>query len=360
MADLPGESSEQPAAAAPRSRRLMRGLGLLLLLLAGLLAWYLAILYFGWQSGQAILEEKQQADFAQQVEHQVSLARENIEQGSYSLALRRLEWVLERVPDHAEALLLRQQAQSALDVALTPEIVSQPSLTPSPRPSPTQTPPPIEDPELELERLSQLVDDEEWEEAVSALVAFQWQFPSYARQRTDTMLYNAYIGLGLELVQGDQVELGLAYLDQAQRLGDLPESVTDYRTWAQLYLQGIAFYNVNWAATIYYFRDLCLAAPFYHSSCERLHEALIAFGDQYAASRDWCPAQSLYEEALEQGRSQALVEKLTQAREACLAATPTPTPQETPAIVDGTPITSTQPVTVPFIVVTLPSVPHGP
>ncbi len=179
---------------------------------------------------------------------------------------------------------------------------------------------------------------QDWETVALAVIAFQRQFPSYERQDSDQLLYDAYVNLGLAFLEGEQVELGLYYLEQAEKLGDLSQELLDYRLWAELYTQGIAFYGVNWDVTAYYFRELCLSAPFYQMSCERLTEALIQYADQYAAAMDWCPAQALYQEAMGYGRTQALVEKINQAGEACLLATPTPS-----GIITGTlPITNTE------------------
>jgi tetratricopeptide (TPR) repeat protein len=317
----------------PRTRRLMQILGLLLIVLSVLLAWYLIVAYIGWQNGQTIRMEQQEQELSEHLARQMSLAREDIQQGSYSLALRRLEWVLERVPDYEEAQRLKEQVEAALDASLTPE--SDVAGIATRTPSPTVTPGLVEDPQSELQRLRDLIAAESWEKAVSGLVAFQRQFPSYERQQTDEMLYEAYVNLGLELVNGERVELGLFYLERAETLGDLSQSAQDYRTWANLYVQGMAFYGVNWQTTASYFRDLCVAAPFYQSSCDELYNVLILQGDQYSAAQDWCPAQTLYEEATQYGRSQTLTDKLSQAREGCAAATPTP----------STPLDSTVPVT---------------
>lgn len=355
MSDTPATDSlaaeEQPPEPRPRPRRLMRGLGLLMLLLAGLLGWYLAVFYYGWQSGQIAQEEQLQTELAEQLVSQVTLARQDIGNGSFALAQLRLEWVLERSPDNVEAQSLHRQVQDELERLLTPIATTTPISSPTPAPSPTPTPIPIEDPTAELQRMRRLVLDENWEEAVPALVSFQWQFPSSQRQETDEMLFEAYIGLGLSLLDGEQVEHGLAYLDQAEKLGDLPESVTDSRTWAEIYLQGIAFYNVNWDATVYYFRDLCLAAPFYQASCDLLFQALVAYGNQYAASLDWCPALNLYREANQHGRTQLLSSKLIEAREECSLATPTPTATEA----STAPISNTQPLTSSFSISPRPS-----
>jgi tetratricopeptide (TPR) repeat protein len=347
---LLGEEHEA-AKTHPQTRLWMRRTGLLLMLLAGLLAWYLGIFYVGWQRGQADQEQLQEAKQAEQLETQVELARQDMDSGSYALAQLRLEWVLERSPDDPEALSLYGQTQSELERLLTPAVVMTPTSSPTPIPSPTPTPVPIEDPTAELDRLRELVSAEKWEEAVPALVSFQWQFPSSSRQETDAMLFDAYIGLGLSLLQGEQVEHGLAQLEQAEKLGDLPESVLDHRTWAEIYLQGIAFYNVNWGATVYYFRDLCLAAPFYQSSCDVLFQSLIEYGNQYATALDWCPALPLYEEALLHGRSQSLSIKLRQAREECSLATATPAAPDSNAF----PITNTQSLTGTFQITPSPS-----
>ncbi len=346
MSELaPTEQQTDKAAKRPsRSRKAARGIGLMLIVISILLGWYLLIGYLGWQSGQTALIEAREAEIGAQLSRQTILARENIAQGSYNLALRRLDYVLEHDPQNLEAQALQQQAETELAALTAPSLpeapaVSPPTVTPLPLPSPT--PGLISDPEAELERLRQLTTSGSWADALPALIAFQRQFPSYERLDTDRLLYDVYVNYGLALLEGSQAELGLFYLEQAEKLGDLSQEVLDYRLWAELYLQGIAFYGVNWGVTTYYFRELCVAAPFYQSACDRLHESLINYGDQYAGGLDFCPAQELYQEALGYGRSQALVEKINQAGEACLLATPTPT-----APITGTlPITGTTPLT---------------
>lgn len=316
----------------------MRGVGLSLIIISGLLGWFLLVGFFGWQQGQHLLIEKRQEELANQLERQVSLARDDIDQGNYNLALRRLEWVLERDANYPEAQRLQEEAQRELITSLTP--VQEAEVTPSPTPSPVPatTPELIDSPDSELQRIQRLVSQERWEEAISALVTFQVHLPNYERQETDRLLYDAYVNRGLELLKSPQVEVGIYYLAQAEKLGSLPQPVEDQRLWAELYVQGMAYYGVNWGTAAYFFRDLCLAAPFYQSSCERLYEVLVNYGDQYAAAQDWCPAQQLYEEARQHDNSQALGSKISQAREGCLSATPT----AAGPITDTMPITDTQ------------------
>ena len=339
------QADEQPPK-KPQPRKTMRLAGLLLIILAVLLGWYLLVGFLGWQSGQSAMVAEREVEMAAQIARQTELARENIGQGSYNLAMRRLDYVLELDPQNSEALALRDQAQAALDGLNTPQPTTAAAATATPLPEPSPTPGLISDPDTELQRIRRLTANENWEDALSALIAFQRQFPDVDRQDTDALLYDAYVNYGLSLLEGENVELGLYYLDQAAQLGDLSQEVLDYRLWAELYLQGIAFYNVNWDVAAFYFRELCLSAPFYQSACQRLQESLEGFADQYAVALDWCPAQELYQEALSQGRSQPLVEKLNNAAEACLLATPTPL-----APITGTlPISGTEPIfDAPFV-----------
>jgi hypothetical protein len=210
--------------------------------------------------------------------------------------------------------------------------------TATPRPAPTE--PAVAEEEstegdelaLEFERLQELVDEQRYSDAISALVAFQSEHPNYRRRESDQLLYDAYVNLGQELLSGEQVELGLYYLSQAESLGDLSQEVEDQRFWADLYLLGIAYYGVDWETSAYFFRELCASAPFFQNSCQKLRDSLIALGDISAANLDWCPAETYYSEAASYNGETTITEKLSNARLMCLEATPTPT----------TPITATQ------------------
>jgi hypothetical protein len=259
--------------------------------------------------------------------------------------------VLARDPTNSEAQNLQQEVHTKLELLLTPQPTPTTTPLPTETPSPTGTPEIVADPDERIAEIEQLIEAESWEEVLPMLTEFQRQFPSYERPTTDQWLYNTYIQLGLSLMDGEQVELGMYYLSQARRLGDLTTEALDYEMWAELYLQGIAFYGTNWDASAYYFRNLCLAAPFFHDSCERLHEVLVAYGDQYAVAQDWCPAQQLYQEARQLNITPGLPQKLEQAITGCLAATPTPSViTDTLGITQTNPITAAQPFIIPPLV----------
>jgi hypothetical protein len=320
-----------PAGDPPTSKRFLRGLGILLIALAFLVTLYGAVAYTAWQRGQKLRVLSAQQALQEESARQTQMAREDIRAGNPVLAARRLEWVLNQDPINEEARMLLQEVQAMQNVR--PTETPRPTPTESAVAEPQQTP---ADPDTvaDFANLQELMDDEKWQAAVTAIVAFQARFPNYQRQETDQMLYDAYVSLGLNLLYGPQVELGLYYLEQAEKLGSLSQEVEDQRTWAELYLLGISYYGVDWSTTLFYFRGLCVAAPFYQDSCAKLREALIAYGDQYAVSLDWCPAEELYAEALRQESGRTLAEKLQQASAMCREATPTP----------SAPITGTVPI----------------
>ncbi|UCG25895.1 MAG: hypothetical protein JSW55_07885 [Chloroflexota bacterium] len=310
---------EAPQDEEARSRPLLQIIGIILIALAVILGVYGTVAFLAWQRSQEIQSENARSSLLEEIDEQLALAREDLAADNLSLAQRRLEWILQNEPDHPEALTLKSEIEQQLGAP-----------TPTPRPTPTRPATAEEegsaydDSVRAFSRLEDLIEQARWAEAISAIVTFQSQQPNYRRQDTDRMLYESYISLGQELLPGEQVELGISYLGQAALLGDLPQEVEDQRLWAELYLQGIAYYGVDWGTAIYFFRDLCAAAPFYQDSCQKLRHAVIAHADGYAANLDWCPAEALYFEATQLNRDEQLSEKLTSARQQCLEATPTP------------------------------------
>lgn len=324
-------------------RRLLRLTGLILVAVALLVGIYGLVAYLGWQSGLEQREQQAAEALATEIARQVELARSDVAGGNYNLALTRLEWVLEREPGRRDALALRTEAETRLGARLTPE----PTATAEPAAT-TPTPGPTPDIDQRLVALERLLEEEAWEQAIEAIIRFQRQQPDYRRRDTDEMLYDAYLGAARGHLDSATVEAGLYYLSLAQELRDLPQEMLDRRGWAELYLTGMAFYGVDWQATILNFRDLCLAAPFYQDSCGKLYRALVAYGDQFAAVQEWCPAESYYREAFSYDSDAQLREKVGTATEGCLAATPTPSPTpdvitDTVPIEDGTPPPTLEP-----------------
>ncbi len=325
--------------------RFARVFAIILIALGLVLGVYTLVAYLGWQSGQrqrlAQVEQEQSAEIARQIE----LARADINQNSAGLALRRLEWVLQQQPEHPEARSLKALAEQLLNQDATPT----PFVIPSPAADVTATPASEEDAEAAeaLGQVEALISAEDWAGAIPALIAFQRDFPEYERRKSDELLFNALVTHGTELLYTESAELGLSYLRQAATLGSLPQEALDQQQWAVLYLSGISFYSVNWEVAIFYFRELCLSAPFFHDACSRLEQALVSYADGYLNIQEFCPAEPLLQEAYGLSGAQAIADKLGTARTGCAGATPVPAAPLTGTVpITGTlPLTSTLPLT---------------
>lgn len=319
----------------------LRLLGIALIAIAVVLGVLTLVAYLGWQSGQSLRTEQIEESRAAELANQISRAEEDMAADNHRLAIRRLEWVLEQDPEHSQATALLAEAQGALAQTRAPSPDNN-SVEATATAAITDTAGSEEEEAAseQLRQVQQLVDNEEWDAALPAVIAYQNDFPDYERSHTDRLLYEAYIGQGIELLYGDQVEVGLYYLEQAEKLGNLTEDARNHREWAELYLDGMGYYGVNWEVTLFYFRDLCLAAPFFQNSCDRLFEALVSYGDQYAVQQEWCPAESLYAEAYEIDSSNTLGEKLGEARTRCADATPTTEASNGSTITDTVPATA--------------------
>jgi hypothetical protein len=326
---------------ARRPRLGVRLLGLALVIFSIVVATYLIVAYFAFESGRTQRIAQEETARAEQIDRQLELAREDLTQGSDNLALTRVEWVLSLDAANADALALRDEVMnSRAEPTAAPTI---PPETPTPETTPVVTDQPG-DALPELQAIRRLTAGERWEEVLPLLLAFQQNFPDYERDETNRLLYDTYVALGLNYVNTEKIELGLNYFAQAERLGDLPQEAQDYRLWADLYFEAVAYSGVNWDVAAGYWRDLCAAAPFFQNSCERFQRALIGYGDQLAYLMDWCPAISVYQEAWNRQPTQQLDSKLGQARAGCASATAVPITGTNP--LSGTaPITGTNPLT---------------
>lgn len=322
-------------AGARRPRLGVRLLGLALVIFSVVVATYLLVAYFAFASGRGERIAQEKTARAEQIDRQLELAREDLAEGSDNLALTRVEWVLSQDAANADALALRDEVLS--DRAEPTAAATAPPETPTPATTPAAGPPPG-DALPELQAIRRLTAAERWEEALPLLLAFQHNFPDYERDATNRLLYDTYVALGLNYVNTEKIELGLNYFAQAERLGNLPQEALDYRLWADLYFQAVAYSGVNWDVAAGYWRDLCAAAPFFQNSCERFQRALIGYGDQLAYLLDWCPAVSVYQEAWNRQPTEQLDSKLGEARAGCASATAVP-------ITGTAPITGTNPLT---------------
>ncbi len=327
-----------------KSRTWLRYSGYTLLGVALLIIFYAIIAAVAWRSGQEARTEQAQANLVTQIDRQLELANQDIAAGNIALAKRRLEELQGWSADDPEVIALAATLNELVATPLpTPRVVISENgvtatptpMTPTPSATPTLLPPvPTQanrapQPaalQARLNTLERMVANERWEDAIRELVAFQIDYPNYERFRTNSLLFDAYLGAGFYFTNGNRVTLGINYFEQAEKLGTLPEAAVGQLYYSRTYLTGVSYFGINWDVSINALGEICSTLPGFQDACELLVEARIGLGDQLSAADDPCGAMFQYAQALRTFNSNELREKWNAASYNC--DNPSPTPQD--------------------------------
>ncbi len=227
-----------------------------------------------------------------------------LESGEAEMAAAELELAVRLAPDLSGAATLLARART--------QIAAMPSVTPQPV---TQEPP-----------LSSL-----YEELVAAHARADWEGvwnladrirsldASYRSEEIDGMLFDAYYASALDLVAQDRLPEAVRLLDRALELRPDDAEAQEQRMLAGTYMDGLARWDADWPGAIEKLWAVYLRDPEYHNVREKLHEAIVAYGDSLAAKGEWCAAQRQYAAALQIMDSTLVTAKHSEARERCEA-----------------------------------------
>lgn len=287
-----------------KKRPLMLWLGIGLISFALLALFYGGLAWLGFRAGDAEKTAKIAVETEITVSRQLELAQENFLQANYTLALRRLDYVLSVDSNNEAALTMRNQINAEQNLLLTPSPSPIPTVTPTPSPTLTPTPlPPTPDPaeaiatrEAAWEKVQTDLETLEIDEQIQQLEIFRAQYPGYYNRESSQLLFDRYLSRGVDLMRGNAVERGILLLTKARGLGDLPEQIEGEIYWAEQYVAGVSYFSVNWDLYLSYFRPLCEFAPTYQDSCGKLTEGLASAASDAFTAADWCLAANLYTE----------------------------------------------------------------
>ncbi|HZY45972.1 MAG TPA: hypothetical protein VFF70_14635 [Anaerolineae bacterium] len=176
-----------------------------------------------------------------------------------------------------------------------------------------------------------------WARAIDVLSQVRAIDPKYQTDKVNSLLYQAALTYGLELLKTDRLEEGVAYLDQAAYIQPLPNDSALNSQYAKMYLTARGYWNVDWQKAIDRFSELYAIGPGYKDTFTRLVEAHINYGDQLSQSLDFCTARQNYEAANQLRPDPNLQPKIVDTQQKCLTATPSISGTLTAGNVDGTP-----------------------
>jgi len=312
------------------------------------------------------------AEVALELQVQFELAQSDLQEKRYEAARARLEWIIEWNPGYPGVTDLLAEALYQMSITATP------TLAPTPTPVPATPTPDTRGIEKLFSDAQQAYLGGNWTLAIETLLTLRKRDANFNAVQVDGMLFVALRHRGLDKIKGSgasdptitQVDLegGMYDLKLAENFGPLDVDALKYRRWAQWYIAGSSFWNVDWKRAVDYFALVAIEAPYLVDvnnwpSIERYRYALIKYGDQLAAAGDCAGASEQYQIALALGPNPALEPTATAVTSGCGPAEPevtaesvmeTPiviTPGEAtptlPPVVDTAEPTSTPPATIP-------------
>jgi tetratricopeptide (TPR) repeat protein len=322
--DLPPE--------APRNRRLWILWAFLAVLILALIAG--GSVFAGYNSAIDQRTRYESTLVAGEAANQYILAQQDIAIRNYDRARQRLEYIIKIDPNYPNAA-------DQLAFVLTQQRITA---TPTYVPTPTLTPTPDYRGRDELFTQAQnLLIGRDWTGTIDTLLLLRKNYPDYMAVKVDDMLFVALRNRGIDkIAQLHDLEGGNYDLTLAERFGPLDAEARNWRDWADLYIRGASFWDVDWAQAVSYFSQLASAAPNLSDSSgwtasNRYLDALLGYGDWFAVHEQWCDAQAQYDTYMTLLASPKVEPTAMYAADKCTQASNPPPPPVTP----GTPGTET-------------------
>ena len=248
--------------------------------------------YAGYNSAIQERTSHQSTVVAGEAAMQFDLALQDMAAGNYERARQRLEYVIDLDPNFPNAVDQLSRVLIELRTTATPTVAPTPTLTPTPDTRGRD--------ELYTQAQTAL-QEREWTTAIDTLLTLRKRYPDFNAVQVDGMLYVALLNRGIDRISLlADLEGGTYDLALAERFGPLDAEANNYRDWAEMYIRGASYWNVDWAQAVYYFSQLSVSAPNLTdasgwTSRDRYLKALLGYGDYLATNGDWCGAQTQYD-----------------------------------------------------------------
>ena len=280
----------EPPPEAPKGRRMWIFWSFLGVLLLALIA--AGSVYAGYNSAIVQRTRYESTQVAGEATNQYILAQQDIALGNYDRARQRLEYIIQIAPNYPNA------ADQLAFVLIQQRITATPTFAPTPTLTPT---PDYRGRDDLFTQAQNLLVARDWTGTIDTLLLLRKNFPDYMAVKVDDMLFVALRNRGIDkIAKLNDLEGGNYDLTLAERFGPLDAEARNWRDWADLYVRGASFWDVDWAQAVYYFSQLANAAPNLSDSSgwtasNRYMDALLGYGDWFAASGLWCDAQTQYD-----------------------------------------------------------------
>lgn len=282
--------------------------------------------YSGYTSGIGERKTAENSIVSKQLSEQYSYALVDIQFKRYDAAAQRLEYIISKNPSYPGA---QEKLTEVLVVSSIP--------TATPAPTMTSTPD-FSGAESAFERAQQLIQTQDWANALSALDSIRKLDATYKTAQVDGMYYFALRNRGNDLITKDgNLEGGIYYLTLAERFGPLDNSAIQLREGARMYITGASFWELDWKQAYDYFSQVGNGWPAMWdgtmTASKRLQISAMRYGDSLFAQGDSCGADELYQIAEGIGNlDNAAAKYANQAHQKCFPPTAVPTAPAAPVV----------------------------
>ena len=308
----------------PRSIRtvLLGVLGFLVLIALGGLA--------GYGAGIGDRKAAESGIIQQQLTEQFQFALVDMEFQRYEAARQRLEFIISHDPGFPGA---QTKLTEVLVLAVVPTSVPTATLTVTPDSSGAES---------AYQRSVQLVQAQDWPNALAALDQVRKLDPNYKAAQLDGMYYFSLRNQGVALIGQGNLEGGIYYLTLAERFGTLDNTGYQLRENARFYVNAASFWELDWKLAAEYFGQLSGSGLWdgTMTANERYHFAAMRYGDQLYEDEMYCAAYEQYEAAARIGPlDEVAARNQNQAYQQCYPATEIYIPPTTAVATGETPAT---------------------
>lgn len=259
---------------------------------------------------------------------QYELSLQDVKDNNFSMAKRRLEYVIQIYPNYPGAAdklaeVMVQLAQSGNSSGQPVEIATA---------EPTKD---TRGAAAIFATAKQQMAAQDWRSLYTSINSLRDLDPTYEAVQADGLYYLAMRNMGIINISNGNMEKGLYNFSVAEKIGPLDADAESYRTWARMFLNAAAGYGVVWNRAVDGFATLYDMVPNmidFNGLTVREYYArsLAGYGDFLQSTYDWCGAVTKYEASQGIMSLQRVIDILPDAREKCANPPPTPTPEATP------------------------------
>ncbi len=218
-----------------------------------------------------------------------------MEQGEYSRALQRFEYVVKLDPSYPGITEKLAEVMLEINTTATPTLLPTGTLTPTPD---------TRDSEQLFAQAEQALAVSDWSGAIDNLLALRKADAAFRAIDVDGMLFLALRNQGRDkILKEADLEGGMYDLTLANKFGPLDAEASGLLSWSELYITGASFWGIDWEQAVNYFSQVAPQLPNLMdgskmTATERLRQALFELGNTQASNGQFCKAVRSYQQSL--------------------------------------------------------------